>query len=132
MAGDVLLPFSRSKDAADAVAAVAPTARLVGAPDYLASPVGAWLDKPVVYPADRRSGTFIVWDDERFCPLQLPARAGCEDEAIRLAQSSARAGDVLIVPRPVTSEGLEPLGRFDGSVTDEEYHLYRVGPKPPP
>ncbi|HSH61378.1 MAG TPA: hypothetical protein VK988_17400 [Acidimicrobiales bacterium] len=132
VAGDVLLPFSRSEDAADAIATVAPGATLVGAPDYLASPVGAWLDKPVVYPADRRSGTFIVWDDERFCPLQLPARAGCEDEAIRLAQSSAREGDVLIVPRPITSADLEPLGRFDGSVTDEEYYLYRVRPSPPP
>jgi len=132
VAGDAVLPFSRSHDAADAIAALAPTATLVGAPDYLASPVGGWLDKPVRYPADRRSGTFIVWDDDRFCPIRLSSQPGCEDEAIRLAETSADRGDVLIVPHPLIAPGLESLGRFDGSVTDEEYYLYRVGPRGSP
>jgi hypothetical protein len=64
---DLVLPFSRSADAARFLASreELADATLVGSIDYSAQPFAAYLRKSIYYPDQQRFGTFMTWGPER-------------------------------------------------------------------
>jgi hypothetical protein len=124
---DWRLPFSAAPAAA-AWLRMQELARftLVGSPDFAASPLAAWLGRPIFYPERGEFGTFLRWDRHRRL-LNRP-------ELVAQLRARLRADDrpVLLVGKPdaLRSEpGLRvtELARFTESVVpDERYSIYRV------
>lgn len=130
-------PFSQSRTTARWIAqndlAATP---LIGSRDAQVSSVAGYLRRPVYYLECECDGTFIVWNGARVSPLSP------EQFRERLARAVARAAGreaLLILNRPLEPADVDaaapfaaaPLTSFVGSVTNENYWLYRLTKKMP-
>lgn len=121
-AKDLLLPYSPTPAAAkwirDNGLANAP---LIGYPGEVAMTVGAHLDRPMLFPEQDRTGTFVLWRNDR--------RQLSDSEIISAArQLLDDVPQVVVVVRDPLEGDLGPLrlgGSFtDGIVSGEWIHVY--------
>jgi hypothetical protein len=133
-ARDRVLPFSTSAQAARWIRerglAELP---IVGVPDYVASPLAAWLERDL-YSVERGAwGSFVVWDSRRLAPIGWSQIAAALDRVL-----GESGGEALLVldrePEGARSAGgaialapdveLLPLAAFPaGVVADERYFI---------
>ena len=126
---DIWLPFSRGRDVARFIEANGMSdIPILGERDAPASPVAAYLNRPIYYPANGRSGTYIVFDRERKRELTNEQLIEAIDKFI-----SQERRDVLLVlnrkPSPVVLSAfdVQSLGTFSGAIViDETYWLFLV------
>ena len=130
--GDLVLPFSTSRRTAEYVRSRPAEAVLVGQPDYTASAVGAWLDRPVFSPQAGRHATFVVWDESRTCGRGRRSCLGEREllEITRRTFESTGSGPqsaLVLSSSPLRDAGARHLASFTGGiVADEDLHVYEV------
>ena len=136
-AQDLRHPFSHSASVArylrDAGLADRP---ILGSRDYVASPITAYLRRPIELIESDRRGTFIIWSNRR--------DQRQEENFARVASLVAREGEAVLVVNTVANPfaqrlaidaampgfRVEPLVQFEQAlVADENYRLYRVTPR---
>jgi hypothetical protein len=144
-ARDWRLPFSTSRQAARWIREQGLEALpIVGFPDFVASPLAAWLERDLFYAERGAWGSFVVWDARRMSKVGWPQVAAALDRV--LAESG---GDALLVvdrepegPRAAGAIALArdvellPLAAIPpGAVADERYFILRArrpaGSEPP-
>jgi len=122
---DLALPFSNARAVARLLAdAPLPVA---ASPDYVGTPVSAYLGRPLYYLETRRPGTFVLWNQERARPLTA------EDICGRLGQLAASdpRGAIFVVayPPPPCHLRMKVVASFQQSLAvDERYLVLRVLP----
>lgn len=96
-AGDIVRPFSDARNVADLLRARGlGDAPLIAVSRSDAQAVGALMDRPIVFPSEGRSGTFVVWGDAASAfstPAQLETAA---DTALRRVCEVVYIGTTLI------------------------------------
>jgi len=103
---------------------------LIGSRDAQVSSAGGYLGRPIYYLECECTGTFIVWNGRRQSPLSLAQfRERLADAVVRISAGDA----LLILNRPLAPPDFDAarftviwLESFVGSVTQENYWLYRV------
>jgi len=106
--------------------------QIVGHWDYAASPLSAWLNKPIYFADSHNMGTYIHWDNSRTLVTDQQAA----DVAIQLANQSHKEVLLVLTPDPDTSTvpviesaQTQLVHVFDAAlVPSERYWLYRVSP----
>jgi hypothetical protein len=127
---DVRLPFSRAEEAAEFIRKERlDTLPLFGDRAPPASSLQPYLEKPIVYLADGRRGSFILWGSA-VAPKQ-PDPERMWSNLLRETIDRPAGHVVLILNYPVDSAparyASREVGRFTGSLAgDEDYFLYLV------
>jgi hypothetical protein len=121
---DVERPFSETHHAADfIVRSGLREMPMIGDYDLTASEVGAYLDRPIYYPASGEAGTFPRWTYTRI--RSVPVEKLLDDAFARAVD-----GDALLVLNyrlPVASPRIERLASFEGATLADDYvYLYVV------
>jgi len=121
---DLFFPFSESKNAARFIKQHRLDRLLIlGDADDAASSVAGYLDQPLYYPASRRWGSFIVWNQKRKTDLE-------PEELVAQAKELSRRQhqDVLLLLNHELPPGrfpVIPIQKFTHSlVPAENYYLY--------
>jgi hypothetical protein len=112
---------------------------ITGFPDYLISPIGAELHKPLYYLERQDYGTYIAWDTLRH---NNELRKNYIEHLVSLAESTSKPIIFLIneplkkqvngVPQLITNAKLTAdvqmkfLTQFTGALTDENYTVYLI------
>jgi hypothetical protein len=93
---DYLVPFSNGKAAAECIRSHnLQDLPIVGDPDYTASTVAGYLDRPIYYISSSRYGTYIIWDH-----LRSDGTASVEElmEAFAKLSNNGRKRTVWVLP----------------------------------
>lgn len=124
---DLALPFSNAQAVARMIAdAPLPVA---ASPDYLGSPVSAYLGRPLYYLETRRPGTFVLWNAERARPLS--AENICAQLGQLAASDPQGALFVVAYPPPPCPLRMKLVARFQQSLAaDERYFVIHVSLPP--
>lgn len=120
-------PFSSSQQVADFLSAQGlAQAPMVIAPDFISSPILAYLRRPTAYFVEREGeGSVVVWNREEFENRHIPTRAELS------AASHGNSNPVLITDRQLSKQqmsqlGISQLGSFtEGFCEPDRYFLYR-------
>ena len=126
-------PFSQSRNAATWIETVHLEDKfLMGSPDWAASSVAGYLQRPLYYLDCECFGTHVVWNEQR---ADLLGRDGMVGRAIKAMTAEGKSEGYLIVNhdyrlgRQTTAPdfAFEPVKRFpEAFVSDERYIIYRV------
>jgi hypothetical protein len=125
---DLARPMSETRHAADFIARSGLRAMpMLGDYDLTASEVGAYLDRPMYYPASGTVGTFPRWTSARHRYVSI-------ERLLEGAFALAASTDALLVldyRLPVASPRIRLLASFEGgTVRDSDVYLYVVSPAP--
>jgi hypothetical protein len=129
-------PFSQSRNAATWIETMHLEDKfLMGSPDWAASSVAGYLQRPIYYLDCECFGTHVVWNEQRADLLERDEIVG---RAIKAMTAEGKSEGYLIVNhdyrlgRQTTAPDFvfETIKRFpEAFVADERYVLYRVRPR---
>src|SRR5438270_3476826 len=136
---DLVMPFSASKEAANAIRArKLDTLPIVGTADWAACDFAALLNKTVYYPERKEFGSFIIWDGKRTPTLTneqlveaIDAVLGQDRQRALLIlnyqASKIRVNGHLAIELNMINPTikLDPLAKFENAMLlDEVYYIY--------
>ncbi|HKH43872.1 MAG TPA: hypothetical protein VKM72_04335 [Thermoanaerobaculia bacterium] len=122
---DLALPFSNARAVARLLADV--PLPVAAGPDYLGTPVSAYLGRPLYHLETQRPGTFVLWNQERARPLTAEDICG---QLGRLAAADPRGAlFVVAYPPPPCHLRMKVVASFQQSLAvDERYLVIHVLP----
>ncbi len=118
-------PFSKAEEAAGAVRSL--PGPVVAAPDYAATPVAGYAERPLYLAQSGRHATFTVWSRRLLCAGHACTRADYQRDALRVAAGLApHAAVSVVLDFPATPTASLRLCRaYTGAaVPDEDYWIY--------
>ena len=107
---------------------------LAGDRDWAALSVSGYLDRPLYYPASDRTGTFVIWNNQR-TNASTTDKATTNKALIRIDQHfQSKNNGILVLNYPLTDIDTQKmsvtptrLNQFTGAiVNDENFYLYQL------
>jgi len=130
---DYLAPFSHGKAAAECIRSHnLQNLPIAGDPDYAASTVAGYLDRPIYYIVSGRRGTFIIWDRSRG---KWTASTGQVLKALEKLSKNGKGRVVWLLPGRVGATGERALNAhlikafLDRTWASEDYAIYLSEPR---
>ena len=127
-------PFSEAKSVAAVVRDLPGT--VVASPDYSATPVSVYANRPLYMAQSARFGTYTIWDTKMICVRTRCRYNVLAPQAIKYATSFARAGPTYLLldfPLQTRVPRTTLCHAFTGAINPtEDYWLYSVDRAPCP
>jgi hypothetical protein len=122
------VPFSEAKNTADYLRANhLDRMFIMGDYDAPLATMAGYLGRDIYYPRANRMGTYVIWDTKRAGTLKKPMLELGREKA------AERREDVLVIlnhPSPIEDPSAPEITSFTGSITGEDYYIYRVPYEP--
>lgn len=98
---------------------------LVGHDYLVASSIPGYLGKPIYYSDTQKFGTYIQYRNSDGLPSPKPAILSAETLAETGSPTVLILNEPLVIPDSERRR-IEPLAKFTGAITDEDFYIYRV------